>query len=422
MDKIKHYYRCAINSCDSSTVNNSVCKFIAFPKKNAKKYNKWVEVTGLQIISANKFVCSKHFFEDDFSTDGRIKLESFPRKNLDKRSIDALFVNNDQLVVNPPAKKIHKDTFKTYSNSSQCFSQNQSNVNLKLSELTKTIEKRASKTNYQMCIEPSILDPKFKSDELKNKTEMECLELQIKRLKKDVINLKHKNKRLMKNNKKISISVFINKLKHVNQVPKTFCKMLLNQRHKNKMWSRDERCLAHMLHSKSPNLYGYMRGLGFNLPSTQSLKNWLPVQDFKPGFQESTIVNIKDMLSKQDDKSQYALLSFDGIKTRAEIQYNPRKDLIEGVCDDGIVRKNEFAKEICTFMLRGTFGSWRSYLGHTIYNNITGVEAKSQLLRALDASDKSGAKVIATVCDQGSSNRLCYSLLGKSLNFFRSDL
>jgi hypothetical protein len=62
---------------------------------------------------------------------------------------------------------------------------------------------------------------------------------------------------------------------------------------------------------------------------------------------------------------------------------------------------------------RGVFENWKYPLAFVVTDStISGENLKLHVQKCLETFEEKGVKIIATVCDQGSNNRKCYTSLG----------
>lgn len=173
----------------------------------------------------------------------------------------------------------------------------------------------------------------------------------IKKLQKKSLiqSAKIKKMRNLRNiKKKVNVSNEIASCNFLDANVRLFLEMQVIQRKSVSKWGIDQRLLAQNMFFKSAMYYNFMRELGFQLPSPSSLHRWLPVKQYLPGFSnKEAIFNFKFQLSELNcDSAKYAVITFDEMHCRAELEYNKKTDSIDGVVDDGHSRKDGIADQV----------------------------------------------------------------------------
>lgn len=232
-----------------------------------------------------------------------------------------------------------------------------------------------------------------------------CKYLKLLR-KKNTLYSKTKYKR----KPKVNLNQMIDEQDHLSREANVFCKMLLNKRSKTTVWVEEQRNLAHTINFKSQSAYRFLRKLGFTLPSPSSLNRWLPIETMTPGFNIPLLAKMKEQFVNVDSKIRKAVLTFDEMHCRSDLEYNIKLDLIDGVVDDGDVRERKNATELCCFMVRGVFSSYNFIICHVASEGAIPAEKLSHYVyKCIDYCKKIGIEIVATVCDQNSNNRSCYT-------------
>lgn len=117
------------------------------------------------------------------------------------------------------------------------------------------------------------------------------------------------------------------------------------------------------------------------------------------------------------ETSKIIVLLFDEMSIRKDPCYNTKKDCIDGVEDLDGDRKQQFATEAHFFMIRGLYENYKYAFAYNLSkNNLKGEKLKPLLLKYIKELTKLGFKIVATVCDQCSTNRNTYELLGANKN------
>lgn len=100
-------------------------------------------------------------------------------------------------------------------------------------------------------------------------------------------------------------------------------------------------------------------------------------------------------------ENRIAILLFDEMHIQKDLDYDGKKDIIQGYEDDGKTRQPQLAKYILVFMVRGLFCQ---------YQYFTSYYASAKGLTEKDLVDLIVNNI--SVCDQGSNNKKAYKVLG----------
>lgn len=156
----------------------------------------------------------------------------------------------------------------------------------------------------------------------------------------------------------------------------------------------------------------------FSLPSRKTLGRLLSKLDFNCGLDESIIQNLQNAVDKLKPLDKTCILMFDEISLSPGLTYNKKKDFIEGLVDFGNGnRKAVFADHALVFMLKGVHRKWKQPLcfffceGTTPSIELTGI-LKDIVVRVREC----GLNIVATVSDQGGTNRGAINKLIRETN------
>lgn len=245
----------------------------------------------------------------------------------------------------------------------------------------------------------------------------------IVKLKKTIQKLRIRSIFHIKRNRQLKISFkmklilnnYINKLKNINENSKTLAKILLN---KKSRFCETEKNLIQNIFYKSPGTYRFMRNtLQIHLPSKSSIKSWTKIKFIEPGLNAEILNHLKTKIKNMSENSKVVVFLFDEMSIRKDPCYNTKRDCIDGVEDVDGIRQQEFATEAHFFMIRGLYENYKYACGYNLSkNNLKGENLKTILIKYINELTRIGFKIIATVCDQCSTNRNTYDLLGVSKN------
>lgn len=195
--------------------------------------------------------------------------------------------------------------------------------------------------------------------------------------------------------------------KNMPHTTKLFCQMQASQSGKKKKGRRftlDEKILALSLYKPSPKAYRILSRICV-LPSRRTLQDLLHKVNLKCGINEIVFDNLKTRVSKMPDSYKYCCLAFDEMAIGAGISYDKQNDEISGFVNNGYVTEKEYCDHVLVFMIRGIVKKYKQPLAFYYCTGSTKtMELKTQIKTVIKKVQETGLKVVATVCDQGTSN------------------
>lgn len=215
---------------------------------------------------------------------------------------------------------------------------------------------------------------------------------------------------------------FENLLNHVNALTYNFIISQVRtqkQKPKARRFTLSEKIFALTLLKASGKGYRLMSKL-FALPSKRTLTNLLNKVPFTAGICNHMFESLRRPISKMKPIDRTAILAFDEMAIDSLVHYNPKEDIITGVYDEGDGRrKPELADHANVFLLKGVFRQWKQPVCYTFSSGPSkGVVLKRLIKEIIRKAHEVGIKVIATVCDQGSTNQSAINLLLKETDEF----
>lgn len=184
-----------------------------------------------------------------------------------------------------------------------------------------------------------------------------------------------------------------------------------------KEYSDDVKYLAQNIFYISQSTYSFLRNkLNLNLPHISTLNRWAPIKFLQPGIKNVAFDSIKSMCLELKEKNEnHLVLLMDEMAIRKELRYNSKLDLIDGFECTGFERTNKIGKQVCVFMLKSMFSNWSSILNYFVSENgLTSNILCGIIKEILRIISSFGINITVLVCDQGSSNRKCFSNFGVS--------
>ena len=172
-------------------------------------------------------------------------------------------------------------------------------------------------------------------------------------------------------------------------------------------FTEEEKILALSIYKQSPKAFRYLSKL-FLLPSIETLRKLLSHIPLRAGICDNVFRELEERSeSFPNEKSRYALLLFDEIKLSPSLVYNPSMDIVEGFVDSGFSRSLDIADHAMVWMLKGIDGvrPWKQPVAYTFCRGISSVEIIVRMFKELvRRACQAGIVVVASVCDQGSTN------------------
>lgn len=167
--------------------------------------------------------------------------------------------------------------------------------------------------------------------------------------------------------------------------------------------------------------YISLRSVFKDLPSIQTLQSVLNRLPISARLNPLILRHLENIAPKMSDKDKVCILMWDEVSIQPKISYDIRKDIICGFEDWGNYRTNKVADHALVFMLRGLNSGWKMPISYSFCSKQTNT---AQLMRCIKEHvrkiNNTGFNIIATVCDQGSSNVAAIKELLQQTNIKRN--
>lgn len=341
-------------------------------------------------VLKNKFICDRHFTENDFKTGKKkyLKTHVAPKKYIEEQ---------------PTNLKV-KTPIKTYQNKHFIPMDSPPLVKKKL-KFNEDLTLTAKKDQYQLEDILNLPDQQMTPRKIKLKNTIRIQTCKIRRFKKRIDTLKA-NARA-----KTLITKIMPLLGFLSAVGKTFLLMQLRGI-KRKAWEQKEREFAISFFYKSPSAYVFLRKKGIILPSTSTLRRWIGT--FKTGIDENIKQLLKLKCSSMNKLEKNCVLAFDEMSIKELLEYNRKLDIIEGFEDLGpLGRNSKTATHALVFSIRGLFKNWKMPFSYYFcHGSLNQHNLKLLIEYNLKNLFGMGYNPRAIVCDQGTNNRGAFKLLG----------
>ncbi|KAJ8947080.1 hypothetical protein NQ317_014062 [Molorchus minor] len=205
-----------------------------------------------------------------------------------------------------------------------------------------------------------------------------------------------------------------NERAHVNSLSNLYNEGRFELRNINKLpngrrWTRSGQgiCLIHL--QAKPRLYTYLR-----LPSIRTLKSVLASIPFECGMIKPVLEHLKNCRPESmDELDRCCTLIFDEVSLSRGFYYDSHQQKVYGFEDLGTLGRNEnAANHALVFMVRGIKKNYKMPVGFFFTKDTIKTNAlKDLIVDAVKQLQGIGLSIIATVCDQGATNRAAITAL-----------
>lgn len=156
--------------------------------------------------------------------------------------------------------------------------------------------------------------------------------------------------------------------------------------------------------------------MGFTLPGVSTMRDWYNTISFDTGLSEEMINIIQEKLEDMNPINRKCILLLDEMTIKNNLQYDEKTDKIYGYEDyQEFGRTSKPAKHALVFMLSGINKQWKQATAH-FYGTADKYLLHDIILKLLNSLVIKRIDVVAINCDQGSSNRGAYDLMGVTVN------
>lgn len=179
-----------------------------------------------------------------------------------------------------------------------------------------------------------------------------------------------------------------------------------NVKRKRPSWTTDDKVYALALFKKGPKCYNFLKRC-IPLPSRSTLQKMLKNIPFDAGLNKELLGKLSERISKLKPLDRTCILMFDEIALSEQATLDKSHDKIIGYVDLGCLgRKNEFANQALVFMIHGLHKTWKQPIAfYFTRDTIKTADLKYLIKEVITALQGIGLEVLATVCDQGPTNR-----------------
>lgn len=249
--------------------------------------------------------------------------------------------------------------------------------------------------------------------ELKLKEIITHLKKQVRRTKLTNKSFRQRLNLAKKSAKHVAIS-YMNRT--LTKSAKTFIQMQLKQagkKIKGRRFTLEEKVLSLSLYKSSPKAYRLFSEICI-LPKRTTLLKLLQEIKLEPGINNHMFLDMKKKVQKLPEHHRFCTIIFDEMSIAANLTYDQRNDEIIGFSDDGEEKKLEFANHALVFMVRGVIKKFKQPVTYIYKSSKSKSWELVKLIKlVISKVQQTGLKVVAVVCDQGTTNMSAINILLK---------
>ena len=181
---------------------------------------------------------------------------------------------------------------------------------------------------------------------------------------------------------------------------------LVLQKRQGRRWRPSDKAFALSLFHASPKAYRILKQL-FLLPSVSTLRRTMRKIGIYPGFNRPILKALETKISSMPAHSKLCCVIFDEMALKEIVEYNAKKDYVEGLEDFGSNGRTKYvANHATVFMARGLVFPWKQTVGYALSSGpIKYSDLHSLLIECIENLEDIGLNVKAVIADQGSNNR-----------------
>lgn len=226
----------------------------------------------------------------------------------------------------------------------------------------------------------------------------------IKRLQKKKDSYSTRLKKALKLSENITFQRCLQKF---TTLAALFTVMQFREVSKTKMgrrFTKEEKIMALSLYKQGPRAYRWLSKV-FILPSPITLSRLISRAGLKPGINRKIFQQLKKRVDSMNETEKLCILLFDEMSITPHYSLNRKRDRITGFVNNGTETKRQIADHVLVFMLRGVMKNYKQPIAYSFSKGTTPkIDLKCLIKNIITELQKCGLKVIATVCDQGSTN------------------
>src|SRR6218665_741566 len=128
--------------------------------------------------------------------------------------------------------------------------------------------------------------------------------------------------------------------------------------------------------------------------------------NMEPGFSDNVFMALSMRFQNKSDTDRYCVLCVDDMAIQRALEFDQKRDLVDGFDGDGVHRSPLPGTEALVFMARGLVSHWKQPLCYFISAGPSSSNRIGNLvLQCIAKLQAIGLHVKAVICDQGANNR-----------------
>lgn len=240
-------------------------------------------------------------------------------------------------------------------------------------------------------------------------------------LKKKTATLR-KRKNVFKDRLRKSLNkeeIFTEITSKLNFTLKDFFKTQINlssRKPKGRRYTINDKIMGLILYKQSGRSYRLLSKF-FSLPSRKTLMSLLKRIPIKPGLNDVIFDNLKSNVQNWNPREKNCILLFDEMSIQPHLNFNSSAQTVEGFEDFGDKKTNLIADHAQVFMVKGITKKCKQPLAYMFTKSSMKTVDLARILKdIIKKCFGAGLNIIATVCDQGSTNQAAINYLNKFSN------
>lgn len=399
-------YSCAALGCENAYFTKITSheyknkSFFRFPDKDPERRQRWFKIMKIPKSDKRVYLCEDHFADTFFHSSLKTKLTHYavPFKNK-INIISDILLNSSSF---HSSQKENIDTSNSFiSDSTDDIKQNNNKRKFASQEL-----QTPKKIKFHSVLS-EINESRVKNLSPRKKKLFDINKMQRRRISKLTTSLrksKFKVKKAYDLSKTKMFSLLENKM---DQAGIAFLKSTINNSLlKRPNWTTQDKVLALAIHSRGPKCYNFLRRI-IPLPCKSTLQVLLQNIPIQPGLNTLYLKKLSKKIAKMQPLDKTCTLIFDEISLAEKLCFDASQDKVLGYVDLGSMgRQNQIANHALVFMACGLHKKWKQPVSfYFTKDTIKTGQLKNLLKETISALQGIGLSVLATICDQGSTNR-----------------
>lgn len=179
----------------------------------------------------------------------------------------------------------------------------------------------------------------------------------------------------------------------------------INKPKMGRRFTKEEKIMSLSLYKLGPRAYRWFSKVGAVLPSPVTLSRLVNRAGLKPGMNKNIFNQLHKKVEKMKEHEKLCTLIFDEMAITPHFDFNQKTDRISGFVNYEGKQIRKIADHVLVFMIRGVIKNYKQPIYYSFCAGTTPKLVLAQLIKnIIKELHNIGFTVIATVCDQGTSN------------------